>query len=318
MDKLKGCASKPIIIVIALILVLAGGYFAVTKLGLFGLGTSGTGKSALEKRIGDIDYDNTYSPSALFQEADYENRKVTVFGSITAMYGETLSIADESGSMQLNLENSTGDTLADGDFALLTGEYHDYYFYVETATKISEEENTQLGMDILPQMEIEILDFPKAFTHGCSHIDFKLRIKNVGRIAIPYANFVNFESKWRFGYQIEGESQNFGYSVSDNEDDKVLGLEDFGTLQPAEQKDVTFYGGGYVKSGCTEDDALCGTGGQGNIFCPFASNPTGDRSVKFVMGVIKPDSFTELNIGGESESVTVNVQSCECDLTQGE
>lgn len=311
MNQNENTKSKTILIIFIILLLLGVGYFLLNQFGIIG-GNGGTNsKSELEKRIGDIDYENVYTPTSLFQENNLE-MKVTIFGLILTMYDETLSITDDYGNVQLNLENSKGDSLTDGDYALLTGSYENMYFNVDTATKINADEYTQLTKDVLPQMRIEILDYPKSFSHGCEHIEFKLRVKNIGKTTIDYSKFFDYNSGWKFGFQIDEDEPMFGYSIDDETGGVTKdgqGLEDFGIMSPGEQRDLTYYGGGNIMR------SDFGTGGFGNIFCGKSDNPSGERTIKFLMGVLKEGSYTEINVGGESKTVTVDVQDCECDLS---
>ena len=299
--------NKIVFLILILLALLIGGYFGLKQFGFLG-GEILSGKSALEKRVGDIDYEKISSPSNF----DYTSEEFSLFGKISTMYNSALSLEDEYGSVQLNMDNATGDELADGDSALVRGEYKDDgYVHVSEAYKLTTDENIQLAKDVLPQMDIEILESPTSFAHGCEHIEFKLRIKNVGKMPVEYSKFFDSNSRWKFGFQIDNEEPMYGYSINDETGGVTAdgqGLETFAVMQPGDQEDLAYYGGGNIFR------SDLGTGGLGNIFCGSSSNPSGDRTIKFLMGVLKSGSYTEINVGGESKTVTVNAEDCECNL----
>ncbi len=317
----------PIILIFVLLLASIGGYFILSKSG----NKSGTKGSSAVKEVNikdvkgfDVTKDIAYSPTEfMYGTADtsdafwvYGYYKNSVFG------GQLVETPDSDDYAMFNMKNAEGiDEIKDGDFVVVRARFgnEDGAPIADYIAKIPVEYVDTFNLYKYPYADITILDAPKQVTHGCEFLKLKVRIKNTGKIPIRKSDFYTFSTelpKYKFIHIVDGYEDG-GYSYDEETKDIYhQGYLNFEDIQPGETKEFMYGLGGGLVSDCPEGGVYCAwKGGSPNIFCDAgASSPGGDREIKLAIGYLKPGSYTENILTSVSNSVTINVLTCECDL----
>lgn len=223
----------------------------------------------------------------------------------------------------LFIESNLSTELKKDDFVIVEGTWisTSYTLKATKITKITQEDYEDMQKANMPQLKIEIIDYPTALNHSCAKTFFKLKLTNIGNIPIDHSKIYDYEYGYGFYYFVDGEySKSYSYDESRGEI-AHLGLKDFGVLNPGDSKEVEFGGGGHVVQTLYKDYYYddgrrreLGGSGEGNL---LQNKGIGEHQVHFGWAkdrgdLSAPDKPMFLY---ETEPVKISLSKDECDMT---
>ena len=310
-----------IVLVVVLLLVMVGVYVFVIK---------GSGGSKLPSKLStkisgfDMSTNIAYSNDELYT-LDSLDGKLWLYGYY---YNDDYYIllrsdpADEYSGTSLDVSGVDVSGFTSDDLVLVSGEFADdgYTFVVSSISAITTDDIVVFNTYKYPYADIEITDHPSSISQGCEFVGLTVKIKNTGRIPIVETDFYTNSTelpKYRFIQIVDGK-EDPGYSYSEETDFRLHGYSGLGTIEPGESKTLEYGAGGYLSAPCdsgTSEDCW-GRGGAPNSLCHGSTIDTaGARELQLAIGYLKPGSYTEFIHTSESNTVSIDQQTCECDLS---
>ncbi len=327
--------KKPL--VIALVIVVVGGGVLFSQ-------TQRSAEKESQTKGGDtsasvpVDLEGASSIPQFWRDMD-QSGSVKLYGRISGLSaryttafqlgrGDTTSMIWFDGMVKddgTSLPAVSIDGLNDGMYAVVTGvrSPDGYSVWAESISPVSEEAVAAYEASQKPKLEMEITEYPATVAHVCDEMNFQVRVKNIGQVPVEHARIYDYESLYNIFMVINGEATN-SYSFEDDGTIAEVGVQDFGTLAPGEEKVVTIGGGGRVTQSIDttrpEDSQLVGIAGERNILGGWTSLPvkTGANTVQFKLGLIQDDfgpaTSSDPLFTSESNIVTIDLTSDQCDM----
>lgn len=341
----------PLWLIILLLLAIAGGGYLLTmNQGNEANESNGkdTGANAQDAK-GSLEgafsaaeiYDLTANEAGLADEFKLYGRIIyldTVYTSYFMLGNDYTSIDVWYKDMGTGTADSLPDldisALSQGDHVLVTARLapDGFSIWAKSINPTTAAEIEQYEKDKQPQLEIEILDYPQKVAHGCEPVTFSVRLKNTGKVTFSHSDAYylgdgNYSKKYAF-YFVANGVLDASYSTNDEGTEIAsAGFEDFGTLQPGEEKIVEYGAGGLVTQvldrELSELDGKphpVGIAGEPNQLASSQNlgGKQGKNNVQIKLGQTSNDegtaSYADPVILASSQKIEITLQEYQCDM----
>ena len=272
------------------------------------------------------------------------SQTVKLFGKISSLSsGDSYFMLESEGSsMYVYYDNMTGsdgnklssvsmEGFANDDYVIITGQAskEGYSFFLNKIEKTTEADINNYINSKKPSLATTILDYPRNVKHGCSTITMSVKLRNDGIVPVEYSKMYakNIQPQYMIYYSVAGKDwYSFNFAGETNVQG-YLGFKDFGTINPGEEKIVSFGGGGNViqaldraMSEAEGKPHSVSTAGNENMLISYeqGSATAGAKTVYFKFAVAKSGYMGvayDPSFRSESNKITINLENPECDLT---
>ncbi len=271
------------------------------------------------------------------------DQEVKIFGNFrnTTYIPDTFEVSYGDSSVSVYYQNMDSKGLtdieissfSDGDPVVVEGVYdmESWTFYGTSVKLTTEEDIEEYKLSLIPNLEIEILDYPNSVAHVCKNFNIKVKLTNTGKIPVTYKDLYDSDYSYThaFRYSLNGGETTSYYAYDAIDETEIfMGLEDFDVIEPGESVEVIYQAGGNVTESIDptwiDDDGsphVVGIAGEMNILYnnTTSSAVQGDNELQFHwVQVYDPNdysvSYSSPIIQNSSEKITIKLLSTECDM----
>ena len=173
-------------------------------------------------------------------------------------------------------------------------------------------------------LSMKVTSYPNILEHTCKNFQANLRLTNDGTETIYYEDVYDPSNNYNLFFTINRDKvarYSYGLNEYDIDTGQKVGLEDFGSLEPGESKDVIFHGGGMVMETLSYSGQPTGVVVHESIFIPGEvgyGGQVGANELQLLWG----SNYDEQGIFtidkrsiAKSEVMNVQLLSDQCDRT---